>query len=107
MDGVAYLVTQTYKEDAIKQRIPVEGEPKEIFVTEESISRNEFFSAGGNGLRAELVLVTPAINYAGESEIIYNEIRYSIYRTYKKKNSDDIELYIGGKIGVQNGLSNS
>ena len=107
MDGIAYLVTQTYKEDAIKQRIPVEGEPKEIFVTEESISRNEFYSAGSNGLRAELVLITPAINYEGEREIIYNDIRYSIYRTYKKKDSDEIELYLGRKVGIQNGISNS
>ena len=100
MDGVAYLIAKTYKEDSIKQKIPVESEPREIFVTEESVTGGEFFDAGRNGLRAELVLKTQTVNYLGEDEIIYNGVRYSIYRTWKRGNSDEIELHLARKAGV-------
>ena len=100
MDGVAYLIAKTYTEDSIKQKIPVESEPREIFVTEESVTRADFFEAGRNGLRAELVLKTQAVNYSGEDEVIYNDVRYSIYRTWKRPDSDEIELHLARKTGV-------
>ena len=103
MDGIAYLISKTYKKDALNQLIPDKEEQIEIFVTEKSVSRNEFFKAGSNGLRAELILVTPEVNYSGENEIMYNNIHYAIYRTYKAPESDEVELYLHRKAGVKNG----
>ena len=103
MDGIAYLVSRTYKKDVLKQLIPDKEEQIEIFVTEKSVGRNEFFGAGSNGLRAELVLITPEVNYSGENEVIYNDVRYAIYRTYRAPESDDVELYLHRKAGVKNG----
>lgn len=103
MDGVAYLVNSTYKQDSAGQYIPEGKSTNEIFVTEESVTRVEFFNAGRNGYKPEIMLVTASINYSGQSEIIYEGVRYSIYRTHKVRESDEIELYLEKKAGVHNG----
>lgn len=101
MDGVAYLIQKKYKKDSLNQAVLDEEAQLEIFVTVESVNRNEWFSAGRNGLAAEYVLSTAAVNYSGEKELIYNGTRYAIYRTYQGRNSDEIELYVQRKAGVQ------
>lgn len=103
MDGIAYLIQTSYVEDAIGQRIPNEENRVELFVTVESVNRREWTDAGRNGFNPELKLVTAAINYSGEKEIEYEGVRYAIYRTYNVPDSDDIELYLQRKVGVQNG----
>jgi len=102
MDGVAYLIQPTYVEDSIGQLIPDAENRQEIFVTVESISRREWMDAGRNGLNPEKKLVTSSINYSGEMEIEYEGVRYAIYRTYNPPESDEIELYLQRKAGVQN-----
>ena len=99
MDGVAYLLSKTYTEDMIGQRIPAEG-GRMIFVSEGAITRNEWFKAGQNGMNPEIMLTSPAINYSGEDVIEYKKIRYGIYRTYHQEDSDEIELYLRRKGGV-------
>lgn len=99
MDGVAYLLGDTYMEDGIGQRIPAEGRQM-IFVSEGAITRNEWFRAGQNGMNPEIMLTTPAINYSGQTVIEYKKIRYGIYRTYHKVDSDEMELYLRRKGGV-------
>ncbi len=99
MDGVAYLLSKTYTEDMIGQRIPAEG-GRMIFVSEGAITRNEWFKAGQNGMNPEIMLTTPAINYAGETVAEYKGILYGIYRTYHKEDSDEMELYLRRKGGV-------
>ncbi len=101
MDGIAYLIKATYKEDALAQRIP-DGEIRlELPVSVESVTRREWMDAGRNGLNAEKMLKTAAVNYAGEREIEYEGVRYAIYRTYNPPASDEIELYLQRKAGVQ------
>ena len=105
MDGVAYLIQKKYVADNIGQLIP-DGETRlELFVSVESINRREWMDAGRNGLNPEIKLVTAAINYSGEKEIEYKGVRYAIYRTYNVPDSDDVELYLQRKAGVQNGNS--
>lgn len=101
MDGIAYLIREKHKQDSINQFVP-DGESRiEIFVTVVSVNRNEWFNAGRNGLVAEYMMKTAAVNYTGEKELIYNGTRYAIYRTYQAENSDEIELYVQRKAGVQ------
>lgn len=90
MDGIAYLISEHYESNEYGQRIAEETR-REIFVTENSITRSEFFSAGRQGLNPEIVLVTPKVNYSGEKLVEYNGTVYSIYRAYAS--GDDIELY--------------
>lgn len=99
MEGSANLVHQTYEIDQIGQHIPVEI-VTEILCHIESIGQNEFFNAGQNGIKADLKVVTQSVNYNNEEIIEYNGERYGIYRTYRRNNSDEIELYCEWKGGI-------
>lgn len=105
MDGVAFLIQTTYKKDMIGQFIPDKETLIEVLVTVESVSRREWMDAGRNGLSPEYKMTTAAINYSGEKEVEYEGVRYAIYRTYNPPESDEIELYLQRKAGVQNGIS--
>lgn len=99
MEGTAYLIGETYELDALNQHIPIEVET-EILCHIESIGQREFFSAGQNGINSDIKIVTQAVNYNNESIIEYNKERYGIYRTYRRNDSDEIELYCEWKGGI-------
>lgn len=94
MTPVAYFIKNNYTKDAIGQRIPAEPVRREFFCSEKSITRNEFDVAGRQGIRASIVLTTSTVNYEGEEEVEYEGNRYTVYRTFKSYNSDEIELYL-------------
>lgn len=99
MDGSVVLISETFEKDSIGQQIPTETRT-EILCYEKSVTRAEFDSAGQHGLSADLVLVTQAVNYEGQSIAEYNSKRYGIYRTYRNPDSDEIELYMERKAGA-------
>lgn len=99
MEGSAYLYRQTYINDPLGQKIPVEEEV-EILCHIESIGQKEFFSAGQNGINSDLKIVTQAVNYHNEEIIKFNGERYGIYRTYRRRDSDEIELYCEMRGGI-------
>lgn len=99
MEGSAYLIRETYYLDEIGQPIPIE-EVIEILCHIESIGQSEFFSAGQNGINADLRIVTQSVNYNNEQIIEYNGQRYGIYRTFRRNDSDEIELYCEWKGGI-------
>lgn len=99
MDGIAYLIKEEFVEDKIGQQIAQESK-LEIFVTVGSITRSEWSNAGMNGLNAALMMTTAAVNYSGEEIIEYEDVRYLIYRTFNKPDSDEIELYLRKEVGV-------
>lgn len=99
MDGVAYLIQMKYEADKIGQNISSE-EKREIYVSERTLTRTEYFKAGQNGMNPEIMLATAAVNYSGENVIEYRTIRYGIYRTYQKLDSDEIELYLHKQAGT-------
>ena len=63
-----------------------------------SVTRDEFFNGGRNGLNPELVLTVFFGDYSGEKIAEVNGIRYTIYRTYQLRN-DTIELYTERRVG--------
>ena len=99
MEGSALLIGETYTLDSIGQHIPIYVET-EILCHIESIGQREFFSAGQNGINSDIKIVTQSVNYNNESIIEYNGERYGIYRTYRRSNSDEIELYCEWKGGI-------
>lgn len=101
MESTAYLIRETYIEDSISQRIPKEEKIKLLCHTE-SIRQNEFFEAGRNGIKADLLIVTQAVNYNNEKILEYDGERYGIYRTYRRPSSDEIEIYAQWKGGIDN-----
>ncbi len=96
MDGEAYLINTSYVQDDIGAWHKQESE-RRIFVSEKSMGRSEWYNAGRNGFKPEIVLTTQSINYSGEEKVKYKNHLYSIYRTYQKENFDEIELYLTEK----------
>ena len=97
-DHVATLIGVEYQNDALLQKVPVETK-REIFCEVCSVQQSEWFSAGQKGLKAQLVLKVFPDDYAGESLIEVDGVRYGIYRTYLAKNYK-LELYLEKKGGV-------
>ena len=101
-DLVAYLITEIFIKDELGQEIVDESaEPIEyqVFCNEKSISQSEFSVTFTNGLKAELVLEIDQEEYDGQEIIRFNDITYSIYRTFVNKRGD-IELYCKLRVGV-------
>lgn len=97
ISGTAKLISETITYDEIGNPV-IEEVEREIFCTERAITRQEWTDAGRMGLYPQIELITPYSNYQGEEIVIYNNKRYSVYRTYRR--GDDIELYLERKGGV-------
>ena len=72
---------------------------RDVFAQVDSVTRSEFFDGGQNGLKPEFRFTLFFGDYEDESELIYNGVTYSIYRSYYGRN-DDVELYVEKKVGV-------
>ena len=94
------LIQVTYETGPLKQQIAKEQEPTKIFCKENSVSQSEWDAAARSGLKAEYRLTVSAFEYHGEEICEYKGKRYSIYRTYKVPNTEDLELYLGRKLGI-------
>lgn len=69
-----------------------------VFCEVASITQTEFYAAADTQLNPEFRFTVFFGDYNGEQIVIYNGMRYSIYRTYRT--GDDLELYVERKIGV-------
>lgn len=67
--------------------------PREVFAKVRSVSRNEFFDGGRNGLNPEFQFTVFHGDYNDESVCEYEGKKYAIYRTYIVPGTDYIELY--------------
>ena len=99
---VIRLIPITYAKDANGIQRATEGEPHEVMCQVDSVSRNEFFEGGRNGLNPEFVFRVFFGDYEGERLVEYQNKRYSIYRTYHGRN-DMMELYAERKGGTNGG----
>ena len=72
---------------------------REVFCRISSISANEFFNGGRNGLKPSFRVEVFFGDYQGENMLIYKGKTYSIYRTYYT-NTDIVELYVEEKGGA-------
>ena len=97
-DHVAYLISKSYEADALNQLIPVDHK-REVFCTIKSLQQSEWFAAGNAGLKAKFRIDVFSDDYAGETQVEVDGVRYEIYRTYQAQN-DWIELYLEKKAGV-------
>ena len=106
-DGDLKLVSAAYTTDAFGVRRDTLTE-RTVFCQSGSVTRDEFFSAGRDGLTPQIMFTVFAGDYGGESLAEYGGEMYSIYRTYQPPGSDYIELYAerkggtNGKTGTQN-----
>lgn len=98
MDCVIKLIAIRYEKDTYGVDRPIESE-REVFAQVRSVTRQEFFDGGRNGLNPSLEFTVFFGDYAGETIIEFNSNRYSVYRTYFS-DDDYIELYVERKGGT-------
>lgn len=101
MDDVLTLLKVTTEKDSrgVQHK---QLSSREVFCKCRSVSRNEFFNGGRNGLNPEFVFDVFGAEYDGETLCRYHGESYAIYRTYRTE-SDYIELYAqreGGTNGI-------
>ncbi len=96
--NVISLISETWTQDEIGQSISTET-PRQVFCDVRSVSRQEWFDAGRDGLKPAFVFVMFAPDYEGEKIVEYDGKRYGIYRTYVGRN-ERIELYVEEKGGI-------
>lgn len=99
--NVIYLISETQTQDAqgvwrksYSQRM--------VYCDVRSVTANEFFEGGRNGLNPEYQFTMFAPDYQGERIVKYNGEDYAVYRTYLAR-TDTLELYVqreGGTNGI-------
>ena len=99
LDDLIQLIATDFTTNEYGVQVPTET-AREVWARYRSATRAEFSDAGENGLRRELVVITPIVNYNGEELVAVNGIRYSVIRTYVLEPTDEIELHLERKVGV-------
>lgn len=91
LDNVCELIKKEFYEDDIGQSLARESK-RGIFCKEKPIYSDEFFKAGQSGIKPSLKLIIYTEEYEGEKELIFEGVRYNIYRSFKREDSF-MELY--------------
>lgn len=105
--NVVYLISSTKTQDEFGVWRETLTE-REVFCSVDSITRQEFFDAGRNGLNPTFRVVMFFGDYEGETLLRYANKTYSVYRTYQSR-TDTIELYCerkGGSNGKEGNQGN-
>lgn len=94
--AVAYLISESYTQNAYGVMVK-NTERKKVFVKVTSVSSQEWFEGGRNGLNPQFRFTIFAFDYNKEAIIEFDGIQYTIYRTYI--NGDNIDLYVEKRKG--------
>ena len=97
MTDVLTLVAQTISTDQYGNEVATEVEST-VFCEVDSITQTEFYQAANTELNPEYKFTIFFGDYSGQPIVIYNGVRYAIYRTYRA--DDNLELYVERKIGA-------
>ena len=97
MTDVITLVAQTISTDQYGNEVATEVETQ-VFCEVDSITQTEFYQAADTELNPEYKFTIFFGDYSGQPIVIYNGVRYAIYRTYRA--DDNLELYVERKIGA-------
>lgn len=95
-----YLVAETFSEDAYGVLKPI-ATKRLVYANVTSVSADEWFEGGRNGLNPSLRVRMFAPDYEGEEIAEINGKAYAVYRTYHAR-TDIIELYLEKRKGEAN-----
>lgn len=96
---VIYLISSTSGEpDKYGVRRKTETK-KKVFCSVRSVTSQEFFEGGRNGLQPQYQVSILRHEYGGETIAELDGVRYGIYRTYVGAN-ESLELYLETKGGT-------
>ena len=98
---VIYLLTTQNIINEVGDQIEKQ-EKKMRFAKLKSIGQTEFYQAQANGLKPELKFVlADYLDYEGQEEVIYNNFRYKVLRTFKPEDKNEIEIVCYGGIRLE------
>jgi len=89
--SIAYLVVDSYTQNEFGVMEKSTTRYK-VFANVTSVTGQEWFEGGRNGLNPQFRFTLFSHDYHGEKVIEYQGVQYTIYRTYLR-NVDEIELY--------------
>lgn len=90
--SVAYLVHESFSQNEYGVMEPSTTKYK-VYVDVNSVTSQEWFDGGRNGLNPQFRFRMFTWDYHGEQIIEYMGKQYTIYRTYFRS-TDEIELYV-------------
>lgn len=95
--AIAYLVSESFTQNdyGVMEK---QTEKRKVFVNVTSVTSQEWFEGGRNGLNPQFRFTLFTYDYKGEKVIEYEDKHYTIYRTYLRK-GDLLELYTELKKG--------
>ena len=71
------------------------------FAKIKSIGQSEFYQAQAQGLRPEIkFIISDYLDYENQEEVIHNNFRYKVLRTYRSGNEIEIVCYGGVRLEV-------
>ena len=91
------LLKSEYTQDAIGQFVRTTKETS-VFGYVSSVTMNEFYQAGQQGLKPDFRITIWKNEYDNEEELRYNNVVYTVYRTYWRDDGR-IELYVTKRKG--------
>ena len=97
---IIYLISKTQEEDEIGNISSSSETSNKCYAKVQSVKTNEYYNAVSVGLEPTCEFVIKKLNYKFESEIEWNNERYSVIRTVDPKNKFDIVLVASKKIGI-------
>lgn len=91
------LNKKSYAKDSIGNQIPITT-PIVIFCDKKSIGRTEFYNSAVSGLKPEIIFLVHSWEYDGETEVVFEGVKYKVIRTYSN-DSEKTELTCEKVIG--------
>ena len=79
--------------------------PQDVFrfAKIKSISQSEFYQAHAQGLKPEIkFILADYLDYENQEEVIHNNFRYKVLRTYRTGNEIEVVCYGGVRLEVVN-----
>ena len=97
---VIYLLSTQYITNKVGDTI--EAATKTMrFARLKSIGQTEFYQAQAQGLKPEIKFVlADYLDYNDQEEVVYNNFRYKVLRTYRTGNEIEIVCYGGVRLEV-------
>lgn len=100
IDDVCKLVKEVVTVDDVGNE-RTERTERQVFCGIRSVSRSEFYDAARADLNPSIIFVIPNhADYAGEKIVEYRGQLYAVIRTYRRADSDELELTAEPKVGV-------
>lgn len=96
-DEIIYLVSPQKTDEVDEYGDPIfKDEYKEIYAQEMSVRQSEFYQAQTTGYKPEIVFkIADYLDYDNQPQIIHNDIRYKVLRTFRKGTELEITCYGG------------